>query len=337
MDGEISSAPGLPDERTFNRAAQEHRGDLLGYCYRMTGSLAEAEDAVQETFLRAWKGRDGFQGRSSVATWLRSIATRACLDALEARPARSLPLALGEPADPGAAPAPPIEASAWIDPAPDAWLSVPPTPEARYSWRESVALAFLVALQRLPPRQRAVLLMRDVLGMSAAEVAEALEASVASVNSALQRARETLDLARAPGTINVEPIAPPSAETGKLLRRYVAAWEQADASMLLDLLREDSVLSMPPYTFWFRGAAAIVGSIGGMVLPPAARGRYRFVETAANGLPAVACYARESQSEKAGFEPMALHVLRPEGDRLAEITAFLNPGLFRAFSLPREL
>jgi RNA polymerase sigma-70 factor (ECF subfamily) len=195
-----------------------------------------------------------------------------------------------------------------------------------------VALAFLVALQRLATRQRAVLLMRDVLGMTAAEVAEALEASVASVNSALQRARETLEAARSPVH---EPLADaPSHETGQLLQRYVRAWEQADASVLLELLREDSVLSMPPFASWFRGAAAIVSSIVPMALPPEARGRYRLVTTDANGLPALACYAREAAGD---FHPFALHLLRARDGKLLEIVAFLNPGLFRAFGLPPSL
>ncbi len=325
------SQPGI-DELAFNQAAERHRHDLLGYCYRMTGSLAEAEDAVQETLLRGWKGRASFQGRASILTWLRSIATRACLDALEQRSPRSLPFAGGPPADPAAPMAPPIEAAAWIEPAPDAWLSMVQTPEARYSWRESVALAFLVALHQLAPRQRAVLLMRDVLGMTAAEVAEALDASVASINSALQRARETLEASRS--RAHEPPAAEPGHETGQLLQRYVKAWEEADASVLLALLREDSVLSMPPFASWFRGAAAIVASIVPMALPPEARGRYRLVPTASNGLPALACYAREGAGD---FHPFALHLLRLQEDKLVEITGFLNPGLFRAFGLPRSL
>jgi RNA polymerase sigma-70 factor (ECF subfamily) len=296
------------------------RRELKAHCYRMSGSPHDAEDLLQESLLKAWKGLPRFEGRSSVRTWLYTVATSACLTAAEQRGARALASQRGPPSRPGVAMAPQPEVP-WLEPYPEAWLDAPAaaSPEARYSQRQSVTLAFLAALQRLPPRQRAVLLLRDVLGWQASECVELLEMSVAAVNSALQRARDTLE--SSPG---VALLHPDDEETRALLRRYVQAWEQADVGALVTLLRDDAQLTMPPMPQWFEGAAEIGAAIGGMVLTPGSTGRFKLVPTRANAQPAVAMFAR---TEAGGWEPQSVHVLTVEGGRIARIDACLDARL----------
>jgi RNA polymerase sigma-70 factor (ECF subfamily) len=312
----------------------------------MSGSLHDADDLLQESLLKAWKGLGSYEGRASFRTWLYKVATNACLDALEKRGPRSLPTELGPAHDPAAPFGAPRLDPIWLEPASEALIADAPeceaspgreatkgdAPDARYDARESVALAFLAAIQLLPPKQRAVLILRDVLGWQASECAELLELSVAAVNSALQRARETVE-SRA--KTRTAPRERPSAALSDLLSRYVHAWEHADVKALVALLKEDAILAMPPMPEWFQGAAAIGASIGAMVLTPEARGNLRLVPTTANGAPAFMAYQRDPAI--GAFKPAALHVLEVEGDRIAAITAFVDPRLVAEFGLPTEL
>lgn len=286
---------------TFLSDVEPLRRELKAHCYRMSGSLTEAEDLVQETLIKAWKGLPAFEGRSSLKRWLYTVATRTCLDALESKKGRILQS--GPPHDPSLPPPPPVE-EAWLEPFPDAELpEAEPGPEARYTQRESVALAFLTALQLLPAKQRAVLLLRDVLGYPAAECAELLDLSVASVNSALQRARETLATKDA-------PTSPPDASLEALLAKYVDAWASADASRLLALLQDEAIAAMPPFPVWLRGARAIADFLGRFVM----RAPLELRPAAFNGQPAFECLA--------GGQRVALHVLTVREGRIARLDAF---------------
>lgn len=322
------------DETAFRRLVEPHRRSLLGLCYRMSGSLHDAEELLQDSLLRAWRGLASFEQRASLRTWLYRITTHACLDALEKKQrARVLPQDLG-PAN--GAMSPPRLDDIWLEPAPaplwmaddDASGGAAASPEVTVTNRESVTLAFLVALQRLPPKQRATLLLRDVVGYDAKECAELLETSVASVNSALQRARETLSDAKAP------LLDEPSDETRALLSRYVTAWESADVEQLVSLLREDATLAMPPIPTWIEGAQQIGASLRAMVLPatrPAgAAAVFKLVATEANGVPAFAAYAR---GDDGVYRASALHLVEIHGGRVARITAFVDPSLFPLFGL----
>jgi RNA polymerase sigma-70 factor (ECF subfamily) len=307
------------DESSFAELIAPFRRELRAHCYRMSGSLLDADDLLQESLLKAWKGLPGFEGRSSLRTWLYTVATRACIDALEKRSARTLPRELG-PASDGKVTGPRLDV-AWLEPAPSELADVAPSPEARVSQRESVALAFLVALQRLPPRQRAVLILRDVLGWQASECGELLELSVAAVNSALQRARETM--AR-PG--EKKPVLDDK-EKEMLLKRYVQAWEQSDVEALVSILHEDATLAMPPVAEWLQGARAIGASIQAMVFSES--GAFLLLPTSANGLPAFAVY-RDGK-------PSAIHLIEIENGKICSVMAFLNPALFAVFGMPPQL
>ncbi len=321
------------DRDAFADLAEPYRRALQLHCYRMLGSLHDAEDLVQETFLRAWRGLDHFEGRTSFRNWLYRIATNACLNALAQRPnaSRVLPEAHGPPADrtPEGAPATEI---AWLDPYPDAMLEdiadAAPGPDARYELHESVQLAFVAAIQHLPPRQRAVLLLRDVLGWSAGEAAGLLDASVASVNSALQRARTTLEQRFPSGQPSAQPAA--DEQQRALLERYLRAWEGADLDAFVALLREDAVLSMPPWRQWYRGRAAIRAlfawswrSVGGP---------FRLIPTAANRQPGFALYSRGPDGPD--YLAHGIWLLTLQDDAIAVLTGFFNPQLFAAFGLP---
>jgi RNA polymerase sigma-70 factor (ECF subfamily) len=316
------------DDAAFGELVAPHRRELRAYCYRMAGSLADADDLLQETMLRAWRGISSFEGRASLRTWLFRVAWSACIDHLEKRATtRSLPVDRVAAADPSA-PIPPPDGKDDLGPCP-ASLYADDSPEGRYTRRESVGLAFLAALQLLPPKQRATLLACDVLAFSAEECAELLGSTVASVNSALQRARSTLE--ERSGRWHAK--LPDEATTQKLLSEYVRAWEEADVPRLVSLLRDDATLTMPPLPIWLSGAKDIGASIGGMVLVPEAKGAFRFVVTEANGVPALAAYRR---GESGAFEPNGLHVLALDGDRIASITAFLDPRVLGAFDLPTD-
>ncbi|MET8999098.1 RNA polymerase subunit sigma-70 [Amycolatopsis sp. NPDC004169] len=274
----------------FETLVERHRHEIQVHCYRMLGSLADAEDLAQETFLRAWKARDGFEGRASVRTWLYRIATNACLDVLARRPRRVLPDQLG----PAGEPAGPIEAAdlPWLEPCPDRLLD-DAAPEDAVIERETIELAYLAAVQYLPPRQRAVLVLRDVLGWPARETAAALETSVASANSALQRARATLR-ERLPARRAEWTVGDPTAAETALLKRFIAAYEAGDPAAVARLLHEDAQAIMPPYTLWFGNRTSIVRALS-LSLDPASPdcvGRFRMLPVRANRQPAVATYLR---------------------------------------------
>jgi len=306
-----------------------HRPALVGHCYRMLGSAAEADDAVQETLVRAWRALEGFDGRASLRTWLYRIATHVCLDALSDRARRERPVALGPE---GTVHDELVERprTHWLEPIPDAHaLPADGDPAERAALRESIRLAFVAALQRLPPRQRAALLLAEVLGWPASEIASALETTVPAVNSALQRARATLAECAPPerGASDLSP----AQET--LLARYVDAFERYDVDALATLLREDATLSMPPYTLWLRGPAAIRAWFLGRGI--GCRGS-RLVPTAANGLPAFGQYRPGARGEP--HRPWSLVVLELAGDRIAAMNHFLDTAtLFPRFGLPPEL
>jgi RNA polymerase sigma-70 factor (ECF subfamily) len=318
----------VQESEEFERLAGPFRGELLAYCYRMLGSVQDAEDQVQETLLRAWRGYGGFEGRSSVRTWLYRIATNACLRALETRGRRPLPSGLGDPAqDPDAPLAAARPEVPWLQPMPDGWFgSAPADPAAVVVSRTSMRLALIAALQYLPARQRAVLILRDVLGWRAAEVAGLLGTSVPAVNSALQRAREHLEAARPAEDEIGEPDSPAERE---LVGRYAAALENADMTGLVALLREDAVLEMPPLPGWFRGRAAVARFLGTKVIPGA--GGFAMVPTAANGQPALAAYLRDPAGV---YRAHAIQVLSVSGAGLARIVSFNDPRLFEVFGLP---
>jgi RNA polymerase sigma-70 factor (ECF subfamily) len=323
------------DSGAFGRLVAPHRRELRAHCYRMSGSLHDADDLLQESLLRAWKGLATFEGRSSLRTWLYRVTTNACLDALERKSARVLPKGLGPPAAKGEAVLPPRMEPIWLEPCPAELYAdddVGRSPEARYEQRESMTLAFLVALQLLPPKQRAVLILRDVLGWEASECATLLDLSVASVNSALQRARETL-ASKAAG----ERAAPraPDLEVTALLARYVEAWEHADVGRLVSLLHEDATLVMPPIPTWIAGARSIGDAIGAMVFGPAGAGAFRMVRTEANGRPALATYQRDRETGE--LRASSIHVLEVHDGRITSIDAFLDGSLFPRFGLPATL
>ena len=298
------------DERAFAQLTSPYRRELQVHCYRMLGSLHDAEDLVQETMLRAWRRIGAFEGRTSLRRWLYRIATNACLNTLEREPRVVLLPAVGE-VDP-----PPLARVSWLQPYPDSLL--PEDPQTRLDLRESVALAFLAAIQHLPPRQRAMLLLFDVLGWSSAEIAELLETSAAAVNSGLQRARATLDTRPAP--------RPSEHEEQVLVERFVAAWERVDIDGLVELLREDAVLAMPPEPIWFAGAKA-VGEFFATVPAEGDLTRIKLVPTRANLRPAVAAY----------FDGQAygIMVFELEAGRIAEIVGFADAAKsFDRFGLP---
>jgi len=333
---ELLDAARAGDEAAFARIVGEHRAELQAHCYRMLGSLHDAEDALQETLLRAWRGLPEFGGRSSLRTWLYRVATNASLDASARRSRRALPVDHGPLATPAAHdPGPPLAESVWIEPYPDEALGTAEgyaSPEARYEQREAVELAFVAALQLLPPRQRAVLILREVLGFSAREVSESLETTVASVNSALQRARRTVEK-RLPDRSQQETLRRLGDERVRaLVDAYVDAWARGDVDAVRALLAEDAVFSMPPWSMWWRGRDTIAG------FAPDAKDTCvsaRTLPIRVNGQPAVAYYAEDQGSGR--HLPRAIDVLTLEGALIKEITAFITPEIFPRLGLPPEL
>jgi RNA polymerase sigma-70 factor (ECF subfamily) len=315
-----------PDDETFRQLLEAHQRAIRTHCYRMLGSLEDAEDLTQETFLRAWRRLESFEGRGPVRAWLYRIATHACLDELDRRGRRLLPPMLGAPFSAFAPEQATVAETPWLEPFPDAWLEVAdtaPGPEARYESRESIELAFVAALQLLAPRQRAVLILRDVLGWSAKDVSELLEMSIPAANSALQRAR-----ARTDASVHRSSARPPLETERALVERYVHAWEHADVDGLVSLLREDATLSMPPLVEWYSGIPAI-GGFFQWATGPEGPGPFHYVTTRANGSPALGIYARGQAAY--------LQVLLIEGDHIAAMTSFMNPALFAHFNLPPTL
>ena len=304
----------------FIRLAEPLRRELLTYCYRMLGSVDDAEDLVQETFLRAWRAYDRFEGRSSMRVWLYQIATNVCLRAIEQRGRRALPSGLGAPSEePHRAPELGSPEITWMQP-------LPSDPADIVAARESVRLAFVAALQHLPARQRAVLILRDVLELRAAEVAQMLDTSTVAVNSVLQRARTQL-----------ERFVPDAAGVGEphdpairaLLDRYVAAFQDADLTALEQVLRDDVALEMPPFATWFTGRETVVRFFRSRVLDRP--GRIRLVPATANGQPAFAAYQYE---DNGSYRAHAVHVLDVTPTEIRRIVVFMDPALFAAFGLP---
>ncbi|AJP03502.1 RNA polymerase sigma70 factor [Streptomyces cyaneogriseus subsp. noncyanogenus] len=317
----------------LDSALERHRVELTGYCYRMLGSSFEAEDAVQDTLVRAWRSYDTFEGRSSLRSWLYRIATNVCLDMLSAGSKRARPMDLTESTPLARAALSPRPDHTWLEPVPDARVlpTVQDPAEAAVA-KESVRLAFMAALQRLPPKQRAVLILREVLAWKASEVAELLGTSVASVNSALQRARATL-AERADRGADAAVSDPLDEEQRKLLERYVAAFEGYDMTALTALLHEDAVMTMPPFDLWLTGPADITGF---MTTLGASCADSRLVPVRANGLPGFAHY--KPDPEAGGFTPWAIQVLETSDGRITGFHCFLDTRRwFPLFGLPLRL
>jgi len=316
------------DQRAFTELAERHRRELHVHCYRMLASFDEAEDAVQETMLRAWRSRRTFAGGPLFRAWLYRIATNVCLDMIAGRERRARPMALGPAREPDVASLNALPEVTWIEPVPDGLVVPDGDPAEVTAARETVRLAFVAALQHLPPRQRAALILCEVLRWKASEAAELLETSVASVNSALQRARATLEASDLTATTTSPSVERADAE---LLARYVDAFERYDLDALTSLIHEDATQSMPPYDLWLRGRDDIftwwfgpgIGCSGSRVIPT----------VAANGAPAFGQYKPSESGD--GYEPWALQVVEIEDGRIAELTFFLDTArVFPLFGLP---
>jgi RNA polymerase sigma-70 factor (ECF subfamily) len=324
-DPSLTVAPGT---RRFEDQFEQHRAELRAYCYRMLGSPFEAEDAVQETFIRAWRGLENFEGRAALRSWLYRIATNVSLDLLSGRERRARPMDLGPAREPIESNLNTLPEVTWIEPAPDGLVVTEGDPAEVAVSRETIRLAFVAALQHLPPRQRAVLILCEVLRWKASEVAELLDTSVASVNSALQRARATLDESNLSAADTSSSVDEADAE---LLARYVQAFEQYDMDALTSLIQEDATQSMPPYDLWLSGRDDILrwwvgpgaGCRGSRVIPT----------VAANGAPAFGQY--KPSASGSGYDPWALQVLEISGGRIVELTFFLDTErVFPLFGLP---
>jgi len=313
----------------FTGLTSRFRVELVAHCYRLLGSVDEAEDLVQETFLRAWRSYDGFEGRSSVRTWLYRIATNVCLTAIERRGRRPLPSGLGAPADGPQAPVQAAPEVPWLQPLPGALVTTDQAdPAAITASRAGVRLAFVAALQYLSARQRAMLILRDVLQWPAADVAELLGTTTTAVNSGLRRARAQLAQAM---PAEDELAEPDDTAQRAVLERFAAAIERADAGAMAELLRADVVLEMPPFLTWFAGRDAVAGFVGSRLLT--APGDLRLVPVTANGQPAFAVYQRD---ERGIYQAHALEVLTVTAGAIARIVAFADPARFPSFGLPAE-
>lgn len=316
------------DQVAFTAGCESLRSALRVHCYRMAGSLEDAEDLVQETFLRAWRARDSFEGRAKLSTWLYRIATNVCLDALARRASRVLPQDVVPPVKPTdePRPTPPLAPEVpWMQPFPDRLLD----PESMAASRESIELAFLAALQHLPPRQRAILILCDVLGWSAKEVADLLEVTVGAVTSALQRAHAAMCELVPTGRREWAPLAPPTEAERAVLARFMAAWERGDPAELTRMLRDDVKWQMPPAALWFQGRAAIEQLFA--LFPMSSHGEHRMVAIETNRQLAAAGYLRPHGASEHRWS--GIHVLRIESGEIAEITTF-SAALCRGFELP---
>jgi RNA polymerase sigma-70 factor, ECF subfamily len=312
-DTQLLSAARGGDEDAYTRLVEPRRAELHAHCYRMLGSVHDAEDALQDALLRAWRGIGRFEGRSSLRSWLYRIATNTCLDVAAKK--KVLPIDFGPGADPHDSPGVPVTEDVWIEPYPGV--------ADDYEQRESVELAFVAALQHLPATQRAVLIMREVLGFSAAEVAETLDTSVASVNSALQRARKAVD-ERMPEHSQQETLRTLGDEkTQELVERYMEALESGDVDRVVALLTEDATWSMPPCPMWFRGIETVSAFLTDYPLNE----RWRHIPTRANGQLAVGCYMWDGEK----YAAAVLDVLTLRGDKVADVTAFLAPWVYSRF------
>nr|WP_245607429.1 sigma-70 family RNA polymerase sigma factor [Pseudonocardia spinosispora] len=310
------------DDAAFTRLVAPLRSELHAHCYRMLASAHDADDALQDALVRAWRGFAGFQGRGSLRSWLYTVATRTCLDVVEARGRRALPMDLGPSSEHAVHGDTPLTEIAWIGPYPDSR-----GPAGRYEQRESVELAFVAALQHLPGNQRAALLLFEVLGFSAAEIAEMMDTSTASVNSALQRARRIVaeKVPSEPGRRRID-----DARFREVIAGYADALERGDADALIALLTEDVTWSMPPLPHWYRGIAAVADFA--RAVPLNSCGSWRHVPTSANGQPAVGCYLWDTDAE--AHVAWSLNVLTLSGDRIAEVTTFIGPEHLTRAGLP---
>jgi RNA polymerase sigma-70 factor (ECF subfamily) len=317
----------MPETAEFVSHTEPFRRELLAHCYRLLGSVDDAEDLVQDTYLRAWRSYGGFEGRSSVRTWLYRIATNLCLTALERRGRRPLPSGLGAPStDPDSAPATAAPDIKWLQPIPDALVTpAADDPAAIVASRDSIRLALIASLQYLPARQRAVLILRDVLAFPASEVAVMLGTSTAAVKSTLQRARARLDEVSPAADQLTEPTEP---EARALLDRYIAAFENADATALQQLLRHDAMLELPPSPTWFAGGEAAKHAASGLGSP----GEWRMLPTSANGQPAAAAYRRVPGDDVHRAYGIVVLTLTPTG--IARLVVFGDPALLTRFGLP---
>lgn len=318
----VGARPAAEGDAEFAARVEHLRGELHAHCYRMLGSVYDADDALQDTLLRAWRGMQGFAGRSSLRTWLYTIATNVCLTQISRRSKRVLPIDYGPAADAHEAPGRPVVEDVWIEPYPDELGSLGEgraAPDARYEQREAIELAFVAALQHLAPNQRAVLILREVLGFSAREAAEMLDTTVASVNSALQRARAAVDERVPDQTQQATLRRLGDTKLQELVARYMEAWERTDIAGFTALLVEDATFAMPPLATWYRGRETIRTWAAAHSLSGA--WRWRPVPVSANGQPALAFYAWDEG--EAVYTPFALNVLTLRGELVADVTAFI--------------
>jgi RNA polymerase sigma-70 factor, ECF subfamily len=334
-EDELLDAAREGDEDAFGQLLEPHQAELHAHCYRMLGSLHDAEDALQDALLRAWRGLRGMKRRDSLRAWLYRIATNTCLDTIARRPKRVLPVDYGPAIAPDHVSGRPLAETMWIEPYPDERLEAAiahAAPEARYEQREAIELAFVAALQHLPGRQRAALILRDVLGFSAKEVAEALDSTPASVNSALQRARKAAE-ERLPDRSQQATLRTLGDEgLRELVQRFSDAFEHGEVETIIDLLADDATFAMPPYAGWYQGRDAVAGS---WLMPDGPPNPLRVVTTTANGQPAFGAYRLEPGAGR--FVAIALDVLTLDGARISGVTAFRTPALLPSFGLPLKL
>jgi RNA polymerase sigma-70 factor, ECF subfamily len=326
------------DEDAYRRLVEPHRRELHAHCYRMLGSVHDADDAVQDAMLRAWRGLHGFEGRSTTRSWLYKVTTNACLTAIERRPRRTLPLDASPTGDPEGAP---LAETVWLEPYPDEAVgAAAAVPHARYDQREGLELALVAALQHLPANQRAALILREVLGFSAREVADLLDTSVPAVNSALQRARKAVD-ERLPDASQQATLRRLGDERlREIVETYVDAWERGDVDAVAAMLAEDATLTMPPMATWYRGVGDVLvflteWAFSGRVYNAEGDRRVRVIPTRANGQPAFGTYSWDR--DRGTHLPTVLQVLTLRGGRIEEITGFVDPAVFGRFGLPAEV
>ena len=334
------------NSREFSQLAEPYRRELQVHCYRILGSTHDAEDMVQETMLRAWKRLKTYEGRASFRAWLYKIATNVCLDTLDKRRRRAkrlLPNNLFSPADPQKPIEPPMTEILWLEPLPDEWLadSSAVNPETRYSRHESISLAFLTALQILPARQRAVLILKDVMDWPAKDIADLLDTTTSSINSALHRARKTLAKNYHGRKSQIPSPKDTDEQTRQTLEKYIHAWQTADVNGLVALLRKDAILSMPPSPSWYVGRESIGAFAGntvfaneGMMFPGVAVGRWKLLPVQANGQPGAAVYQRMENGE---YHPFGVHVLTCEKGAISQVSCFIDPSVPDRFGLPKVL
>jgi RNA polymerase sigma-70 factor, ECF subfamily len=321
------------DQQAYGELVEPYRGELHAHCYRMLGSTHDADDALQEALLRAWRGLDRFEGRSSLKSWLYRIATNVCLRLIERRPQRILPIDDPPGTDPHGPLSDPVDDTPWLEPYPGLPESGLAAPEARYERRESVELAFVAALQHLPARQRAVLILRDVLGFSGEEVAAQLETTPASVYSALQRAHRTVDERLPARTQQAALGALGDERLRRLVAAYADAWERGDVGAVVAMLAQDASIAMPPYSEWYAGRADVAAFLADT--PLGGDKRWRVMQAPANAQAGLAYYLWDDAA--GAYMAHGINVLTLDGDRVAAIMAFIEPALFEPFGLPDHL